>query len=52
MVSLSNGISTYLTHSWEDKGVSNLSQGYLLESERNSAIGVQTHLLQFRSPSL
>ena len=30
----------YLTHSWVDKDGSYLSQGYLPESERNSATGV------------
>ena len=42
----------YLTHSSKDNGFFNFSQGYLLESERNSATGVRTRLLRFRSPSL
>ena len=33
-------------------GCSYLSQGYLPKSERNSATGVQTRVLRFRSPSL
>ena len=40
----------YLTHSWEDKGGSYLSQGYLSESEHNSATEVRTRVLRFRSP--
>ena len=59
LVSLFNGISTlfrlfnakailleeqYLTHSWEDKGVHTLP-----ESECNSATGVRTRVLRFRS---
>ena len=58
LVSLFNGISTlfslfnakailleeqyYLTHSWEDKGGSYLSQGYLPESEHNSMTGTNS----------
>ena len=42
----------YLTHSWKDKGVHTFPQGYLPKSERNSATGVQTRLLRFRSSSL
>ena len=39
-----------LLFSWEDKGV--YPQRYLFESEHNSATGVRTRLLRFRSPSL
>ena len=42
----------YLTHSWEDKGVHAFSQGYLSESESNSANGVRTRLLRFHCPAL
>ena len=38
----------YLTHSWEVKEGSYLSQGYLPEIERNSSTGVQTRLLRFQ----
>ena len=41
-----------LTHSWEDKGVHTFPKGYLPESERNSATGVRTRVLRFRSQSL
>ena len=43
----------YLIHNWEDKGASYLSlQGYMFESKRDIATGVQTRLLWFRSPVL
>ena len=42
----------YLTHSCEDKGVHTFPKEYLCESERNSATGVRTRVLWFRSPSL
>ena len=56
LVSLFNGMSNfvgYLFNPWlGGKGGSYLSQGYLPESERNSATGVRTRILRFRSPSL
>ena len=42
----------YLTHSWKDKGVHTFPKGIFSESEHNSATGVRTRLLRFRSPSL
>ena len=42
----------YLTHSWEDKGTHTFPQGYLPESERNSATEVRTRVQRFRSPTL
>ena len=40
------------THSWEDKGVHTFPKGYLPESGCNSATGVRTCLLRFRTPLL
>ena len=52
ILSLKNSSGIIQPIRWEDKGGSYLSQGYLPESERNSATGVRTRLLRFNSPSL
>ena len=63
LVSLFNGISTflgylmpkpfsYLTHSWEDKGVHTFPKGICPKVNINSATVIRTRLLRFRSPSL
>ena len=59
---LFNGISNFsgfrktvvvlFNHSWEDKRIHTFSNGICPESERNSATGVCTRVLRFRSSAL